>query len=173
MKNKSILILCSLIFVFCFFIFYQGLKKSNVYSPSVSLEKEIPYFKSTNLDSNKKIDTQSIFKEGNYYLLNIWSSWCMPCRDEHPILMKLSLKKSLKIVGLNYKDENVNAKKFLKDLGNPYSTVFIDKKGVIAIEWGAYGVPESFLINDKKKIIKKFLGPLNDKSLDEIENYLK
>ncbi len=173
MKNKFLFLVCFFVFVLCFFIFYQSLKKSNLYSPSVSLEKEIPYFKIRSLTSNKITDSEKIFEEDTFYLLNIWSSWCAPCRDEHSILMKLSSKESLKIIGLNYKDENLNAKNFLNELGNPYSKVFIDKSGTIAIEWGAYGVPESFLINDKKKIIRKFLGPLNNKSLYEIETFLK
>ncbi len=173
MKNKLILFLLSLIFIFCFIIFYQSLKKPNLYSPSVTLKKQIPYFKSRTLILNKKIDSQEIFKSGNYYLFNIWSSWCVPCRDEHSILMELSQNNSLEIIGLNYKDKTSNAKKFLEELGNPFSQVIIDRNGLIAIEWGAYGVPESFLINDQKKIIKKFLGPLNSKILKEIKVYLK
>jgi cytochrome c biogenesis protein CcmG/thiol:disulfide interchange protein DsbE len=87
--------------------------------------------------------------------------------------MNLNEIKSLKIIGLNYKDNQVNAKKFINQLGNPYSENLVDEDGKIAIELGAYGVPETFLINQEKKIIKKYIGPLNEKSLNEIKSILK
>ena len=93
-------------------------------------------------------------------------------KEEHKFLIKLKDEKNLKIIGLNYKDKKENAKKFLKDFSNPYSLIFLDKSGTIAIEWGAYGVPETFLIH-KKKIIKKFVGPLNQESLIEIQKIIK
>ena len=101
-----------------------------------------------------------IFKENQFYLMNIWSSWCIPCRDEHIFLTDLSDEKNLNLVGLNYKDNIENAKSFLNDLGNPYDIIFLDPKGIIAIDWGAYGVPETYLIK-KNMIIKKIVGPLN------------
>ena len=104
--------------------------------------------------------------------MNIWASWCVPCKDEHPFLMNLSKKNYIEIVGLNYKDNNEKAKLFLKELDNPYNIIFSDKDGIIAIEWGAYGVPESFLIHDKK-IIKKIIGPLDANSLKEIKKLIK
>ena len=78
----------------------------------------------------------------------------------------------MEIIGLNYKDKDENAKNFLKELGNPYEIILSDKNGTVAIEWGAYGVPESFLIY-KKKIIKKFIGPINSDSLLEIKKLIK
>jgi cytochrome c biogenesis protein CcmG/thiol:disulfide interchange protein DsbE len=146
-------------FVIIFFVFYKGLQNSNIYTPSVVLNKEIPFFKTKSLNNDLLISDQ-IFKEKKFYLMNIWSSWCMPCRDEHPFLMSLSEQKNLEIIGLNYKDTNDKAQGFLTELDNPYDTVILDNDGIIAIEWGAYGVPESFLIYDKK-IIKKIIGPLN------------
>ena len=87
--------------------------------------------------------------------------------------MTLSKNKSVKLVGLNYRDNLNNAKKFINELGNPYSQILIDEEGTLAIEFGAYGVPETFIINKDKKIIKKFVGPLDLKLLKEIEMYLK
>jgi len=105
-------------------------------------------------------------------LFNIWASWCLPCRDEHKFLIDLSKDKIIQIIGLNYKDKNENAEKFLKDLKSPYKIILSDIDGTIAIEWGAYGVPETFLIYDKK-IIKKIIGPINKKSLFEIKEIIK
>ena len=107
-----------------------------------------------------------------FYLLNIWSSWCVPCKQEHPILMELSQNSDLEIIGINYKDTKKNANDFLKDLGNPYDNIIFDNKGTNAIEWGAYGVPESFLINNNK-IIKKYIGPLSKVSMEEIKSFIK
>jgi len=106
-------------------------------------------------------------------VLNIWASWCVPCREEHSLLMKLSKNQSIKLIGLNYKDNLNNAQKFIDELGNPYSQILMDKDGTLAIEFGAYGVPETFIIDKDRKILKKFIGPLNKKILKEIELYLK
>ena len=96
----------------------------------------------------------------------------MPCKDEHLFLMKLKEQKNLRIIGLNYKDKKQNAQNFLKELDNPYSIILNDTKGTLAIEWGAYGVPESFLVYDKK-IIKKIIGPIDRKSLITIMELIK
>ena len=96
----------------------------------------------------------------------------MPCKDEHPLLMNLSKNKKIEIIGLNYKDNFKNAEKFINELGNPYSKILLDKDGTKAIEWGAFGVPETFLIYENQ-IIKKFIGPLNIKLIQEIENTIK
>ena len=87
--------------------------------------------------------------------------------------MQLSKNQSIEIVGLNYKDNIFNAKNFINDLGNPYSEILVDKDGTISIELGAYGVPETFIINNEKIILKKFIGPLNNESINEIQSILK
>jgi len=86
--------------------------------------------------------------------------------------MSLKDQKNLEIIGLNYKDDGENAKKFLKELGNPYDTILLDNNGLVAIGWGAYGVPETFIIYDKK-IIKKIIGPLSENSLLEIKKLIR
>jgi len=168
MKNKIFTTLLIIIFFIIFLVFYKGLENSNIYSPNLNVEKSIPLFEAKILGENKKINSKDIFVENEFYLVNIWASWCVPCRDEHPFLMNLSKQKNIKIIGINYKDKNKDAIKFLKELNSPYQTVLSDFDGTIAIEWGAYGVPETFLIYDKK-IIKKFIGPLNQNSLFELK----
>ena len=170
MKTKIIPIILIIIFVIIFFIFYKGLQTSNIYTPNNITKKDIPYFKVKIFDTNDDISSKDIFKSNKFYLMNIWASWCLPCRAEHTYLMKLSEKKNIEIIGLNYKDDNKKAKNFLAELGNPYRLIFSDKDGLIAIEWGAYGVPESFLIYENK-IILKFIGPLTEKSFNEIQKF--
>lgn len=167
MKNKIISFSSILILLFIFVIFYKGLNKSNIYEPQSDI-KNIPEFSIKTFFEKKDINSKDVFNQNKYYLLNIWASWCGPCRDEHDLLMKLSQNKQLEIVGLNYKDNFDNAEKFLNELGNPYSKILLDKDGTNSIEWGAFGVPESFLVY-KNKIIKKIIGPLNKKLIKEIE----
>lgn len=103
--------------------------------------------------------------KGQVTLVNIWASWCVPCRDEHPQIMKLGQDKRIKVVGLNYKDAPENALAFLNSLGNPYNVVGTDRSGRAGIEWGVYGVPETFIVNREGKIVYKFVGPLSDESM--------
>ena len=104
--------------------------------------------------------------------MNIWASWCVPCREEHSFLMDLSEKTNIKIIGLNYKDNFKNAKKFLNEMNSPYQIILEDADGTISIEWGAYGVPETFLIHEKN-IIKKIIGPITEDSFQEIKKLIK
>jgi len=172
MKNKILPFSIIIIFGIIFFIFFKGLQDSKIYSPDVDVKKELPVFNSKDFFSGENVKSSSIFELDKIYLLNIWSSWCIPCRQEHPFLMNLNLDNKLHIVGMNYKDNIENAENFLHELGNPYKEIFIDLDGTIAIEWGAYGVPESFLIYNNS-IIKKYIGPLNQQLVNEINLLIK
>ena len=172
MKTKILLPFTIVSFLFIFFILYAGLNRSNIYTPEKVINKKIPTFKVKVFNSEKELTSIEIFENDIYYLLNIWASWCIPCRDEHPYLMELKKNEKLKIVGLNYKDKVKNANKFLNELRNPYTLILSDTDGTIAIEWGAYGVPETFLIYNGK-IIKKIIGPMNNNLFREIERVVK
>ena len=172
MKNKITLITLLLFFSFCLIVLFKGLNNSNEYIPENTYQN-LKEFKSKDLYSDNEISSEKIFVNSDYYILNIWASWCAPCRKEHPKLMKLSKKSSVKLIGINYRDNPKNAKNFINKFGNPYSFIFADKNGIVSIELGAYGVPETFIINKDKKIIKKFIGSLNDKSFNEINSILK
>ena len=172
MKTKLFPFLITIFFLIIFLLFYKGLKNTSIYTPKVNVKSDIPFFEVKLFQDNKVVNSNDIFNNDKVYLMNIWASWCIPCREEHPFLLNLSKENNIEIVGLNYKDNFENAKKFLKELENPYTTILSDKQGVISIEWGAYGVPESFLIYNGK-IIKKFTGPLNSNSLSEIKKFIK
>ncbi len=172
MKNKFFPFIIFLVFVVIFIIFYKGLKQTNIYTPNNIVKKEIPLFKTKDFYSGASLNSSDIFEFDKTYLLNIWSSWCVPCKQEHALLMNLNKYSKIDIFGMNYKDNKKNAESFLKELGNPYQKVFVDLEGTIAIEWGAYGVPESYLIYNNK-IIKKYIGPLNQQSINEIKLLIK
>ena len=154
-----------------FVIFYKGLNKSSFYEPKSKI-KNIPEFSAITFFKKEEINSKNIFDKNKFYLVNIWASWCIPCRDEHSFLINLSKNDQLEIIGLNYKDSLNNAEKFLDELGNPYKKILIDKDGTKAIEWGAFGVPETFLVFENK-IIKRFIGPLNIKSVKEIKKTIQ
>ena len=168
MKKNIFYLSILLFFTFIFTIFYLGLDKPNFYKPKEVKNKNLEVFISTELFSNKQFNSKDIIEKNNFTLINIWSSWCVPCRSEHAILMTLSKKTDLNIIGLNYKDKKNNAIKFLDEMGNPFSKILIDPDGIISISLGAYGVPESFLLNNKSRIIKKYIGPLTSENISEI-----
>ncbi len=172
MKIKILPIFLTIIFLIIFLIFYKGLQSPNIYTPKNVYQKDIPLFKVKIFDTNNEINSKKVFKKNKFYLMNIWASWCLPCREEHPFLINLSHQDNIEIIGLNYKDNNRNAKLFLNEFGNPYNIILLDEDGTIAIEWGAYGVPESFLIYDNK-IIKKIVGPLSESSFLKIKKLIE
>ena len=98
---------------------------------------------------------------GTISVVNVFASWCVPCRAEHPLLMELSERSGIQIIGINYKDKAENAVRFLGQLGNPYSHVGSDEAGRAVIDWGVYGVPETFLVDGDNTIVFKHVGPLN------------
>jgi cytochrome c biogenesis protein CcmG, thiol:disulfide interchange protein DsbE len=110
--------------------------------------------------------TDSAIK-GKLTLVNVFASWCIPCREEHPILKELARDGRLNVVGINYKDKNDNALRFLGELGNPFAAIGVDPKGQAAIDWGVYGIPESYLVAPDGTILYKRVGPFDDISLKE------
>lgn len=103
---------------------------------------------------------------GKLTLVNVFASWCIPCRDEHPILKQLAEDGRLNIVGINYKDRQENALRFLGELGNPYNAIGVDPDGKAAIDWGVYGIPESYLVAADGTILYKKVGPFDQQSLE-------
>ena len=167
--QKIIKIIILFIFLFVIGIFYISLTRDTNYNTSSLINKETPEFEIISFDDSNYYVRDDI-KKNNYTLINFWASWCAPCRTEHPILMQLSQTKNLMILGINFKDKNTQAKKFLSELGNPYDLLAKDKNGKQSVRFGIYGIPESILINKNLMIIQKFVGPL---SIDDYNNIIK
>lgn len=123
-------------------------------------ETELPALAGAGLPGVKNADFL-----GQVTLVNVWASWCVPCRQEHPALTQLSANKRIRIVGINYKDQPANALSFLAEMGNPYQAIGIDTRGRTAIDWGVYGVPETFLVGRDGTIRYKFVGPIGEDGL--------
>ncbi|MFH0297741.1 DsbE family thiol:disulfide interchange protein [Bradyrhizobium sp. 31Argb] len=116
--------------------------------------------------------------KGKVSLVNVWASWCVPCHDEAPLLTELAKDNRLQLVGINYKDAPDNARRFLGRYGNPFSIVGVDANGRASIEWGVYGVPETFIVGREGTIVYKMVGPVTPQNFDsvlkvEIEKALK
>ena len=173
MKNKFSLFIIITVLSFCFVIFYKGLNNSNTYAPKIKDKKNIPIFEAKDFNSSAYLNSEKIFEEDTFYIVNIWASWCVPCRIEHPLLMELSKNQSVKLIGLNYRDNLDNAKNFINEFGNPYDQIITDNDGTLSIEFGAYGVPETFIIDKDKKIIRKFVGSINQEIVKEINLIIK
>ena len=172
---KNIKLISIVLFtLFSFFILLKGLDKSNIYAPEIK-ESNIDFnFKAKYLFSEKEVFFVELLNNEGMSLINIWASWCLPCRDEHAYLLNLKSLNKLSIIGINYKDDEKNAKQFLSELGNPYTNIITDPKGINSIEFGAFGVPETYLIDNKSKlIIQKFIGPLDDKAFTKIINIVQ
>jgi cytochrome c biogenesis protein CcmG, thiol:disulfide interchange protein DsbE len=119
----------------------------------------------------------AVFK-GKVSVVNVWASWCVPCHEEAPLLTKLGQDKRLQLVGINYKDAADNARRFLGRYGNPFGIVGVDGNGRASIEWGVYGVPETFVVGREGTIVYKMVGPVTSDNVDtvlkvEIEKALK
>lgn len=153
-----------LFFVLCGFLFI-GLYKDPSEVPSPLIGKAVPEFSLPTLHDDSIYFTNNEFL-GKVSVLNVWGTWCFACKQEHSALLELARRKIAPIYGLNYKDDAAKAKVYLRDFGNPFEANAFDGAGRVAIDWGVYGAPETFLI-DKKGIIRyKHIGPLSMTDLD-------
>jgi cytochrome c biogenesis protein CcmG, thiol:disulfide interchange protein DsbE len=125
---------------------------------SALLGKAAPEFVLPQLGGDAPFDSRSM--RGRWYLLNVWGTWCVECRAEHEMLLEIAHAGRLPLVGLNWKDEDGLATQWLQDLGNPYDHVPLDREGRVAIDWGVYGAPETFLIDADGKVVYKHVGPM-------------
>ena len=141
--------------------------------PSALVGKPVPEFSLSALDGLAKEGEpipgfSSADLRGGVSLVNIFASWCVPCRQEHPFIEKLGEDPRLRVFGINYKDTPENARQFLGEFGNPYAAVGVDERGRGSIDWGVYGVPETFLVDAEGIIRHKIIGPITEQSLSEV-----
>jgi cytochrome c biogenesis protein CcmG/thiol:disulfide interchange protein DsbE len=147
-------------------LFYRGLSGDPAEVPSVLINKPVPDFTlapvaALNLPGLASPD----LRKGAITFVNVWASWCVPCRTEHPLLMELAKREDIRVVGINYKDDPENARRFLTTLGIPFAAVGSDPNGRASVDWGVYGVPESFLVDGEGVIRLKWIGPLTAEAL--------
>jgi cytochrome c biogenesis protein CcmG, thiol:disulfide interchange protein DsbE len=133
--------------------------------PSALIGQPAPETKLAPLDGTGLPGVDSAAFKGKVTVLNVWASWCAPCREEHPLLLALSQDKRFTLEGMNYKDKPENASEFLGALGNPYAAIGVDPSGRTGIDWGVYGVPETFVIGKDGRIAFKHVGPLSDSAI--------
>ncbi|MEO4001030.1 DsbE family thiol:disulfide interchange protein [Mesorhizobium sp. CAU 1732] len=133
--------------------------------PSALIGAEAPKTTLPPLDGTGLPGFDTATFDGKVTLVNVWASWCAPCRVEHPLLMQLAQDDRFQIAGLNYKDRPENARRFLGELGNPYAVIGQDDTGRSAIDWGVYGVPETFLVGTDGRILYKHVGPFSPESI--------
>lgn len=138
---------------------YWGLGRDKETLPSPLIGKPAPIFELTRLEDPGKMFSNTELA-GKPYVLNVWGSWCVGCRQEHGALLEIARRGEVPIVGLNYNDERQSALSWLEQLGNPYAVNAFDGEGRVAIDWGVYGAPETFLIGANGKVIKKHVAPM-------------
>ena len=167
--KKQLLILPSIFFLLILLIFFYLLiiNRNPSELPSALLDKKVPKFETESLLKKEKFISSKKF--GNEIMLvNFFATWCKPCRDEHIYIERFSNEKGIKIIGINYKDNSNKTIRWLKELGNPYADVLVDKSGRIAIDWGVYGIPETFIVNSEKIIKYRRVGPITKKIYKKI-----
>jgi cytochrome c biogenesis protein CcmG/thiol:disulfide interchange protein DsbE len=159
-KPFNLMLLPLLFFIAMVALLFAGLGKDPTKLDSLLVGKQFPEFEKSILLDVKKIVTSKDIQ--GPALVNVFASWCPPCYQEHPNLMKLAANKEVTIYGVNYKDTRSDALKFIKNLGNPYQFIVFDDNGRLGIDLGVYGAPETFLINSDNQIVYRHVGIIND-----------
>ena len=162
-RTRLMTLLPVLLFAGLALLFWKGLSGDPSTLPSTLINKPVPVFAlpavaELNVPGLRDTDLTS----GKVTVVNIWASWCGPCRQEHPLLMQLSKRQDIVLVGINNKDDSANAARFLGALGQPFAAVGADTTGRVTIDWGGYGVPETFIVDGKGIIRHKHVGPLTE-----------
>ena len=138
---------------------YVGLHRDPSYVPSPLIGKPAPEFTLPSLqDPAYPVSSKDL--AGRPWVLNVWGTWCAGCRQEHPVLLQIARQTSVPIIGLDWKDDATEAQRWLAELGNPYAAVAFDSEGRVAIDWGVYGAPETFLIGADGKLLYKHIAPM-------------
>ena len=155
------------------FFLFKGLNLNPREVPSPLINKPAPAFALPRLDD----PTQTVRRDdllGKVWVLNVWASWCAPCRQEHPLVVAFAQRNQVPVFGLNYKDKRDAAQAWLRGLGDPYAATLVDADGKVGIDYGVYGVPETFVIDAQGVVRYKQIGPLTEEAIrDKIEPLLR
>tara|TARA_Y100000590_G_C15436562_1_gene907216 strand:- start:35 stop:565 length:531 start_codon:yes stop_codon:yes gene_type:complete len=171
-KQLFIIPLILFLLIFLTFFYLLSIERNPSEIPSNLLNKKIPEFETKSLLKNNNFVSSEEF--GNEIILvNFFATWCKPCRDEHVYIKRFSNKNGIRVVGINYKDDAKKTIKWLKELGNPYSDIPLDKNGRIAIDWGVYGIPETFIVDSNGIIKYRHIGPITKKTYKKISLKIK
>jgi len=164
-KQRLLLFIPVVVFVVLVLFFFRGLSLDPNEMPSALLNKPVPKFLLPRLVNPQEVRSESLL-QGKVSLLNVWATWCATCREEHAFLNQLK-DQGVHIVGLDYKDNTVDAQRWIAELGNPYDEILIDEDGRVGLDLGVFGAPETYVV-DKRGIIRfKHIGDLNKKVWDE------
>lgn len=167
MRQRLIVLLPVLVFVALALAFWFGLGRDPKLVPSALIDQEVPSFELPPLVEGQP-GLASADLSGEVTLVNVFASWCVPCRAEHPLWMRVAAQgEGPRLVAINYKDEGDAARAWLDELGDPYSLIGVDADGRTAIDWGVYGVPETFLVDAEGRIRYKHVGPVTETAWNE------
>ena len=172
MKLRLSFIFLFILVSFIAVVFYKSLFEVKNYIPK-NINNKIDNISVKEFNKDNNFFLKNLFDEEKIMVINIWASWCVPCRKEHHYIKKLSNINNLKLVGLNYKDKTKNAQNFLKEFGDPFDIILSDTDGTKSIFLGAYGVPETLILDKELKILRKYIGPINSNIVIEIKNLAK
>ena len=148
--------------------FLYGLGRDPATIPSALIDKPVPAFRLPPLEASGKPALTTEDLRGRVALVNFFASWCAPCRLEHPLLMRLAAERRVALYGVSYKDAAADSRRFLAQLGDPYAAIGWDGDGRVAIDWGVYGVPETFVVDRAGRIRHRHVGPLSEETLAKV-----
>ncbi|MEM6603385.1 MAG: DsbE family thiol:disulfide interchange protein [Pseudomonadota bacterium] len=171
-KSNIKFIVIAMILLIFIGVFYSAIENAGSLERG-SVNKDVPIFSMKTLSEEAAFLTSDDIVKNAPALVNVWASWCAPCRLEHPILTRLSKEHNIPIYGINYKDNPDNARRFLTEHGNPFVKSGSDEDGTLALVWGLRGVPETFVVNKSGKIVYKHQGELKEEDLETFMNVLK
>lgn len=148
-------------------VFALNINRDPSFVRSVLIDKPAPEFSLPAVEGLGVPGFDTAALKGQVTVVNVFASWCVPCRDEHPIITALKARTGVKLYGINQKDAPENAKAFLAELGNPYDAIGADADGRVSIDWGVYGVPETFVVDANGIIVFKYVGPMSQQNVEE------
>jgi len=155
-----------ILFIFIAIFLYFSLNSISNKLPSPLLGKMFPDIEAKDFYSNESVLLTNLFNE-KISIVNVWASWCVTCRKEHQMMMKIAKNKDLQLIGINYKDTRADGKRYLEMMGNPFDVIIFDPNGKVGLDLGVYATPETFLVNQKGVILFKHIGAIDSRVWEE------